>query len=56
MIQVNYCKAYDIYRLEEITNEMIVQLEDQGNEVTNIQSFVTADRVFYSQIVYKKDV
>lgn len=53
MIRVQYCKAYDIYRLQEDTNETIAQLEDQGNDVIEVSTLVTSGSTFYSQIVYK---
>lgn len=54
MIRIHYCKAYDVDRLQELTNKMIDLFEKEGNEIIGIQSFVTSDKAFYSQIVYKE--
>ena len=54
MIQVQYCKAYDAYKLQDLTNSTIESIEEDGNEVINVQSLVTSDKAFYSQIVYEK--
>lgn len=56
MIRVQYCKAYDIYKLQELTNEIIKFKVKEGNEIIDVQTFVTSDKAFYSQILYKKDV
>lgn len=59
MIRVQYCKAYDTYKLQELTNEIIKFIVKDGNEIIDVQTFVTSDKAFYSQIVYKtptKDV
>lgn len=59
MIQVHYFKSYNIYKLQVLTNTKLKNLEEQGNKVMSVQSFVTSDDAFCSQITYRtpaKDV